>query len=440
MEIPGSIAGLPSSSGLSPINPSQAGNLGSLQASVAGKKEGIISPSSGPSMDVVLTPSSLVAGRGLSQLPSAEDVAQKQFPAAWVDAVTTGLKQATQQAAAQYPSDPAAYQQAAVTFFVKEAHETLSALRYQDVDGKPQQLTPEMKKQVLVSAQRQVLNAGNESGAEFGNNAYNITEKAIPLLGHAARNQGLDRSLEQLKSQLHTMTKATIKEASGVPSSISPQTYKAIERSNELLNALQGANTADMTRMLPEITAVLEALVKDISISPTQVRTFTGRLAQLLKDPSKAQSSELSMLNKTFGELIATAKAGLDGHIKDLEGLIKEGPAAHEAAGKLRKVFAGLIAIGAFVSVAAAATGIVLGGLALAGATFPLWAVLVPIGIAGGAVLLTGAAVKGHASARQNENKSLSAGMIKDLEAQIAALKKMLEALNYEKEVAKQQS
>ena len=88
-----------------------------------------------------------------------------------------------------------------------------------------------------------------------------------------------------------------------------------------------------------------------------------------------------------------------------------------------------MIALGAFVSVAAAATGIVLGGLALAGATFPLWAVLVPIGIAGGAALLTMAAVKGHASARQNENKTLSADMIKDLGAQLAALKKMLQAL-----------
>ncbi len=115
MENPGSIAGNRSSQNLLPINSEQAGNpvghLGGLpEAKVEGKKEGIISPSSGPSMDVVLTSSSLVAGRGLSQLPSAEDMAQKKFPAAWVDAVTTGLKQATQQAAAQYPSDPAAYQ------------------------------------------------------------------------------------------------------------------------------------------------------------------------------------------------------------------------------------------------------------------------------------------------------------------------------------------
>lgn len=424
------------------VGPSEKGvNVGSLsEGEVNQKASGTLSPARELSSPVDQTP---IVNRAASQstaaiVPSAKEMEGKnsakemegkKFPAAWVEAVTTVLKQATQQAAAQCPSDPVAYEEAAVTFFVAEAHETLSALRYQDTDGNSQPLTPEMKKQILVAAQNDVLRAGGQSVAEFGEQAYAITETAIHLLGSAARHQGLDRSLEQLKSQLHTMTQATIKEADGVPSSISSQTYKAIERSNKLLVALQGASNANRTRSLPEITAILEALVEGTSISSTQVRTFTGRLAILLQDPSKIEQHELGTLNTTFKDLINGAKAGLDGHIKDLEGLIQSGPQAHEAAGKFRKIFAGMIALGAFVSVAAAATGIVLGGLALAGATFPLWAVLVPIGIAGGAALLTMAAVKGHASARQNENKTLSADMIKDLGAQLAALKKMLQAL-----------
>jgi hypothetical protein len=177
-----------------------------------------------------------------------------------------------------------------------------------------------------------------------------------------------------------------------------------------------------------QLEGALELLLPDTS-DKQELKNTMSELRALLDNPSACTPADIKGIETKFNKLFADARSVLEGHIQELEALLKGGPASlHGLLAKLEKAFAGLFV----ASAALTAIGGIMMAIVLAIPAIPLLAGVAFLGVTAGGLLVAAGGLGGYFYARHQKNDELSDATTSALQIRVGDLKDCVRVLKKE--------